>query len=453
MLSVLIRGPRKVVLLGAGLMIVVIALADWRITTQVPLGFLYLFPMLFMGSVLNGWQIAGAAGICTFLTEAFDSFEWSPEIGIPRDILIFAAFLGTGLLFRELTRNREEIERESKARQAAEEQLRILVENSPVAVFTSNSEGSVLLANDAAHQLFGLAPGALPGRSIFDYLPALVNVQAPERSGQSFRTLMQSRGRRQDGEIFLADIWFSTYRTSAGSRLAAMVMDTSEDLRNREEASLHWVLDASRILVSAVSHEIRNICAAMSVVQQNLTQPGSSIQVKGLETLRTLTRALERIAATNLRKNQSHPTAVDIPGVLEELRIIIEQSLRECDIEVHWDIEPNLPSAWADRHRLLQAFLNLTKNSERAMLNQTRRELTVSAKSGGDRIEIRFTDTGGGIANPDRLFQPFQEGSEATGLGLFLSHALLRSFRGDLRYEPAPYGSAFIIELSTAPPD
>ena len=47
----------------------------------------------------------------------------------------------------------------------------------------------------------------------------MVNVPALGYNRQSFRTVMQCRGRREDGEAFLADIWFSTYRTSAGSRL------------------------------------------------------------------------------------------------------------------------------------------------------------------------------------------------------------------------------------------
>ena len=34
------------------------------------------------------------------------------------------------------------------------------------------------------------------------------------------------------------------------------------------------------------------------------------------------------------------------------------------------------------------------------------------------------------------LFRPFQQQAQATGLGLYLSRAFMRSFRGDLRYEP-----------------
>ena len=69
MLSFLLRGTRTAVLTRAGLMTAAIAVVDWRIEGNIPLGFLYLFPMLLVGSVLTRWQIAGAAAVCTLLTE------------------------------------------------------------------------------------------------------------------------------------------------------------------------------------------------------------------------------------------------------------------------------------------------------------------------------------------------------------------------------------------------
>ena len=145
---------------------------------------------------------------------------------------------------------------------------------------------------------------------------------------------MQCRGQRQDGEAFLADIWFSTYRTSVGSRLAAMVVDTSEDLRTREEFSLHQLLAASRILVGAVSHEVRNVCGAIAVVHENLARSGALAQNKDFEALGTLVLALEKIAAMDLRQTANQATSVDLQALLEELRIVVEPSLREKDIEL-----------------------------------------------------------------------------------------------------------------------
>ncbi len=456
MLSFLLRGSRRAVLTRAAVMIALIAFADWRIKGPFPLGFFYLFPMLLAGSALPRWPIALVAASCTFLTEAFDeTFTWFPQSGVPRDILIFSAFLGTGLLACEVVRSRRreqihlaQIEDESEARRVAEEQLKILVESSPAAIFTMDSDGRVLLANNAAHRMLDLPFDALPGRSIRGYLPSLVNVAALGQSRPAFRTVMQCHGRREDGEVFLADIWFSTYNTSAGPRLAAMVFDTSEELRTREELSLHQLLSSSRILVGAVSHEVRNVCGAIAVVHENMARAGGMTGNKDFEALGTLIVALEKIAAMELRQTANHAARVDLAAIMEELRIIVEPSLRENGIDAHWDTGVSLPVVWADRQSLIQVFLNLTRNSERAMVERSRRELSVTAGLEDGRVVVRFRDSGGGVSHPERLFRPFQQGAEATGLGLFLSRAFMRSFRGDLRYEPGPDGSTFVVELS-----
>jgi signal transduction histidine kinase len=61
---------------------------------------------------------------------------------------------------------------------------------------------------------------------------------------------------------------------------------------------------------------------------------------------------------------------------------------------------------------------------------------------------IRVCDTGPGIASTEKLFQPLHKGAEAAGLGLFLSRAFMRSFGGDLRYDPDAPGCCFVIELA-----
>ncbi len=466
MMKALLGGGRAVILIRAAALIALIALADWRIDVDIPLGvniplgFLYLFPMLLVGSALSRWRIASVAAVCTLLTEAFDTFEWSPLSGVPRDILYFAAFFCMGLFVFEVARSRRlseahlnQIEKESEARREAEEQLEVLVESSPLAVFTTNAEGIVLLANEAANRLFGLERGRLPGRSIRPYLPSLVNVPPHDGRRQSFRTVMQCRGRREDGEVFLADIWFSTYKTTAGSRLAAMVMDTSEDLRTREESNLDQLLAGSKILVGAVSHEIRNVCGAIAMVHENLARGGALSTNKDFEALGTLIPALEKIAGMELRETANQASGVDVESLLEELRIVVEPALRDDGVDVRWNVESTLPAVWADRQSLMQVFLNLVKNSRRAMRSRQTREFVIRTRRQQAQVLVCFEDTGGGVANPEQLFKPFQQGAQATGLGLYLSRAFMRSFRGDLKYEKTEVGARFIVELAVAVPE
>jgi two-component system, LuxR family, sensor kinase FixL len=455
--SMFVWGTRRTALLIAALMIALIALVDAHVASQIPLGFVYLAPMLVVGAAFNRWQIGIIAAICAWLAEAFDEFPWGSNTGLPRDLLYLAAFFCMGLFMHEVTNSRKLsvrhmrlIETEMTARRDAEEQLKVLVDSSPAAILTTSSDGNILLANDAADRLFGLAPGTLPGHPIRTYLPSLINVPALDSNQQAFRTAMQCRGHKADGEVFQADVWFSTYVTSAGPRLAAMVLDTSEDLRTHEESSFHQMLASSRIMVAAVSHEVRNVCGAIALVHENLSRSGKLKDNKDFETLGTLVLALERIAAMDLRQTSNHASELEVPSLLAELRIVIEASLREGGVTTQWEMEDDLPVVWADRQSLMQVFLNLTKNSERALEKQERKEFTVSARREGSGVAIHFRDTGGGVPHPERLFHPFQAEAQSTGLGLYLSRAFMRSFKGDLRYEPETGGSTFVVELSPA---
>ncbi len=454
MYALLFRGNKRVVLLRAAIVIAIIALIDYAVVGEIPLGFLYLVPMLMVGSVVGRGPIFAVALVCTYLAEIFSDLTWTLRTGISRDILFFAAFAGAGLFIREVNISRQaaaenlrEIERERDARRDAEEQLKILFESSPVAIFTADANGAVLMANEAAHRMLGVQRDALAGKLIQRYLPALSNITLHDESLQLLRAVMQARGHREDGEAFLADICFSTYQTNAGTRLAAMVLDASEDLRAHEVAGMQQLLEGSRIAVGALSHEIRNICGAIAVVHQNLKNATSLSGSKDFEALGSLVIALERIASVNLRQSASPASEVDLGILLDELKIVVGPSLIEDEIESEWNVEPGLPLVWGDRSSLMQVFLNLISNSSRALLRRSGRMLTLNARKVDDQVCVEVIDNGGGVAEPEHLFRPFQAGAESTGLGLYMSRAFLRSFRGELRYVPIADGACFVVDL------
>lgn len=457
MFALFFGGNRRSALIKASLMIAAIALVDWLVVGEIPLGFLYLAPMLIVGAVLEPWQIGAIAVVCTFLAEVFDDLPWTLRTGLSREVLYFAAFLGTGLFVREVSRNRRiileqlrEIERQIEARREAEEQLRSLIESSPAAIVTADADGKVLMANEAAHRLLAVSLGDLPGKTIHRYLPSLTNVIRHEASRQYFRSVMQARGQRNDGETFLADICFSTYWTNAGPRLTAMVLDASEEFRTQEVLGLHQLLAGSRIAIGAVSHEIRNVSGAISAVHQNLAHSGLLTGSKDFDALGNLISALERIASINLRQSSNQATEVDLAALIDELKIVVTPSLQEESIEARWCIEPGLPPVWADRPSLMQVFLNLITNSIRALSKGPNGLLSVTAKNAGSQIVVEVADNGGGVAKPEHLFRPFQAGAEASGLGLYLSRAFMRSFGGELRYHPIPNGACFVVNLTPA---
>ena len=445
---------------AAAALILAVALLDWMVDPPLAFGFLYLGPILLVGTVWPRWRILATAAVCTALSHVFAP-HYPLSLALPEDFLVFIALAGTGLFAFEISRTRarelanlRRVEDEVTARRSAEEQLEFLIESSPVAVLTMSSDSLVLRANQAAHRLFGVPDGGFTGTSIRRYLPALGRVPIGGAAQPAFRTEMQCRGERAGGERFLADVFFSTYQTAMGPRLAALVVDASDELREREESGLEQLLAGSRILVGAVSHEIRNVCGAIAVIYENLARSGALRADRDFEALGSLVETLTRIASIEL-KHSRQPSAVagiDLFETLDELRIVLEPYCRDAGTDVRWQVPDELPPVWADRHSLLQVLLNLIKNSERALENAPEKRIEITVSVNGHVVLVRVTDSGPGIASTERLFQPFQPGAKSSGLGLFLSRAFMRSFHGELRHDPTVPGCSFVIELAVAGP-
>ncbi len=443
------RTPRAAVTYAA-ILIALIAFSDWRVEINATLGFLYIFPMMLLGTVFGWWELLLAALFCTFLSDRLDPFPMEMESA--RDVLIFLTLAVTGLLSLSLTKSyRRERERFAALR-AAEEQLKFLIESSPAAILTMTAAGEILLGNPAAHRLLGVPEGSLSGKNITRYIPALGSIPSVDDTANIFRTEMQTRGQRESGEVFLADVFFSTYSTPAGPRLSAMVVDTSEHLREREETNLQQLLAGSRILVAAVSHEIRNVCGAIGVMHENMARKGSLKGDQDFEALGSLLETLGKIASLELKRSVGaiESSRADLNEVLTDLRIVLKQMCEESDIELRWNVPDKLPLVQADRHSLMQVLLNLAKNSLRALELAPKKVIDVAVAVRADGLSIRFTDTGPGIPQDQKIFQPLQRGADATGLGLYLSRAFMRSFGGELRHDPLHAGCSFVLELAVA---
>ena len=451
--SIYSEGNRKRFLVAALILIVVIAVVDWQTKPFISIGFLYLFPILLVAGFLRRWQIIFVALICAVLQELFS--ELPSNEAITRLLMASAGFVGTGLFVSEIIRNRQvtlnhlkEVETQIGLRKEIEEQLQVLVESSPVAIVTIDSTGLVLLANEASQSLLAPDDTTIVGQPIGEFLPALEAAVQTQRSRQ-FRTELRCRGKRKNGEAFLAAVWFSTYATPRGPRLAAIIVDLSEDLRDREDLSLDHLLKNTAILMSAIAHEIRNLSGAVLVVYKNLSRLPGLQSNEDFRALGTLIEGLGKLSAMELRPVvDRHLTAIELSSVLDELRVLLEPSYRDAGIKVVWHLQDGLPLVTGDRYGLAQVFLNLSLNSHRAMEATVEKQLTISAAVETDSVVIRFEDTGVGVSTPENLFKPFQQRADANGLGLYVSRAILRSFGGELLFEPRTEGCCFAVSLT-----
>lgn len=437
----------------AAVVIATIAWAD-SLLPNVTIGYLYLVPILISAAALNGWQIVALAAVCSFLREAFDPLEWSAGAS-GRIITSLAGFSMAGFFAAELNQRRrllrdhlQEVQSQVLLRLDAESQLRSLIDTSPLAILTIDHSGRVLLANESAREVLNFREADLNGTDITPFLPILPRMLQSHQPAGYMRTNVECKARRRDGEVFLAHVWLSTYRMSNGTGLAAVIWDASENLRDREGAGLDTMLATSRILVGAMSHEIRNLASAAAVSYAGIAAAPGMAENRQYEALGSLIHALERIATSGLQLAAHRERAVtDLGTVLDETRIVVEPFLHDADVEVVWELGDNLPLVQADHHSLLQVFVNLARNIKDALANCPERQLRVVAELERDLAVVRFYDSGPGVAHPENLFKPFKPGADSAGLGLYISQAILQSYGGSLRYEPQPAGSCFRVEL------
>jgi two-component system sensor kinase FixL len=243
---------RKRFLVAAALSIVAIALLD-AATPQFPLGFLYFFPIVLIAGFVSRPTLAIVALVCGFLTGEYSDYPLQEALLV--SLMAFIGFTGTGFFVSEILRGRQLVVEH-------EREFRGLVQSSPLAIITIDLNGRIRLANRAAQKLFSPGDAPITGQPISEFLPSLETVVHQHRS-TSFSTQLRCHGKRKNGETFFAEVWFSTSGSAHTPLLAAIVVDLSQDLRDREDLNLEYLLTNARILLGAIAHEIRNVCGAV----------------------------------------------------------------------------------------------------------------------------------------------------------------------------------------------
>jgi PAS domain S-box-containing protein len=438
------------------MMIFVIAWLDWYLGDAITLGALYLLPVILLSATASRLQLLSLAAFCAILRVYFNPPMTLIE-GVANGGFALAAYGLIGLFASDLMRSRREvqmhlveIEREQVLRIKAEEQLRLLADSSPAAIFTLNERGEILSANRATRELLSVPESdPLVGLAVAGNLPVLAEALKLDTGEAAFRTVAQVQGKRSDGKPFLAQACFSTYKDDGGARrLAAIAFDSTEDTREREEQSQHQLLESNRIIAGAVAHEVRNVCSAMSVVYANLQSISGVPEHRDYSALGSLINGLGTLARLELHgSEESRGSSADIRDVLNQLRILVEPAWHEEEAQVEWPELSRPLLAAVDSFTLLQAFLNIANNSLSAVADAGQKRLTISNTIHEGLAHIRFVDTGRGVSDPDTLFQPFRSGASSVGLGLYISRALMRRHGGDVRYEPASTGARFIVEV------
>lgn len=422
------------------------------------LGVFYVFPVILAATVLPRGRAMLFALACVWARSHFMP-DMSPiEYGL-RSLMALLAYGGIGLLVVEQTRNRralvaayDGLRLEKELRQRAENQLRILVDSSPAAIVTLNHRAEVLAANRAATELLGPPEAALLGRNLSEQVPLFAQALALGGVPRSLRASASSWARRADGHPFAVATWFSTYGEGDERCLAGILVDMSEEVRERDLEAFRQISEHHRLLAGTVSHEIRNLCSAIRVAQTNLGAHGDVASTADYAALTALVHSLSKIASVHLRET-SRPSVANarLRHVMKQLLIVVEPDWIDMGGVVHWERPEGDPYVRGDAHELIQVLLNLAHNSLRAVQGIENPTLTMHVDVGPKETTVSIIDNGPGVADVTALFQPFRPDADGAGLGLYTSRAIMRNIDGDVRHVPTPAGCRFDVIIPSAP--
>ena len=210
-------------------------------------------------------------------------------------------------------------------------------------------------------------------------------------------------------------------------------------------------------LISGVAHELNNPLTAILGYSQ-LLKSEEFVHARGADYLEKLYKQAQRThhIVQNLlsfaRQQKPHRAPVQLNQILEDTLVLREFDMKLHNIVIHREFDPQLPMTAGDFHQLEQVFLNLLNNAVDA-IQETRGsgEIWIRTATLGQRLCVEVTDSGPGVTNPHKIFDPFyttKPVGKGTGLGLSICYGIVKEHGGEIQVRNSPpRGATFTITL------
>jgi PAS domain S-box-containing protein len=222
-------------------------------------------------------------------------------------------------------------------------------------------------------------------------------------------------------------------------------------------------------LAGGVAHDINNILNIISGYA-NLILQNSDGKDKNPEHVKVIIETVERGVSlvrqllAMARKAETKFEQVRVTGVLQKLQGIINDTFPK-QIEVIWDLQPELPSIMADPHQIHQAVFNLCLNARDAMPDGGKLIVATQIVDGAELrkisqeakeelyccVTVKDTGIGMSLSTRSRIFEPFfttKRQGEGTGLGLAVVYGIVGKHGGVIDVESEPdRGACFRLFL------
>jgi len=214
-------------------------------------------------------------------------------------------------------------------------------------------------------------------------------------------------------------------------------------------------------LAAGIAHEVGNPLASISALVQVVQRDTNDEFIK--EKLGLVKSQVTRISkiirdlVDFSRPSNYELHLTDINKSIKEAVEITRVGTKAKNIKFETNLREDVPSLPLIPDQIHQVFLNILINAVDAITEMTtnnkQNSIEVDSFIQDKNVVITFKDTGPGIKenNFNKVFEPFfttKGQGKGTGLGLWISYGIVKSFQGDIRIKSAPgEKTTFIITL------
>ena len=209
-------------------------------------------------------------------------------------------------------------------------------------------------------------------------------------------------------------------------------------------------------LIAGAAHEIDHpLNAIMNYSEQlwakeRLTEEQNTLVRKIVNQARR-TRDLVANLLSFAQQAPGEKTPVDLSVLLSRATQMLEARRAPGKIRINVAIDKAFPHVQGNANQLFQGFVEIIENAMDALDEVGGGSLDVTAQKQGAEILLQFSDTGPGLRDPERVFDPFyttKPVGKGTGLGLSAVYGMIQDHGGQITCQNRPQGGAvFLIRL------
>jgi PAS domain S-box-containing protein len=269
--------------------------------------------------------------------------------------------------------------------------------------------------------------------------------------------------KRKNGEPFYTQLLISPIISPDGKvwGFFGIHRDMSEK-RMLEQQLIHTQkMESIGTLAAGIAHEVGNPLASISALVQVVLRTTSDDFVKDrLGLVRSQVTRISKIIRDLVdfsRPSDYELQVINLNESIKEAVEIVRVGARTKDIEFILELNNDMPLLPLISDQVQQVFINILINAVDSMTEPSqgtkKKQIKIQSHVENEKIVLKFTDTGSGIEekNFSKIFEPFyttKKPGKGTGLGLWVSYGIIKSFQGNIEVESTPGEyTTFIITL------